>query len=213
MPWCGRNHRCRPGERRDPYAAAEIIWRDGCRLSLDNNRLGLWVPAFAGTTSRMWLSEMADLLAVNPRIRIPQNVFLHLAHGVARQLFHHEHPLRHLELGQPPLEPLQHRGFSDRRTLGADQHGGDALAEIGMRHADHGGLDHAGHGVDLAFDFLGVDVEAAGDHEILAAADDMDVALAVDLAEVAGDEESVAAEFGFCFFRHAPVTPEHVGAL
>src|SRR4029453_11416011 len=45
-------------------------------------------------------------LRINLRIRVPQNVLLHLAHGVARQLFHHEHPLRHLEFGEPPLEPL-----------------------------------------------------------------------------------------------------------
>src|SRR5205085_1153511 len=43
--------------------------------------------------------------------------------------------------------------------------------------------------------------------------DDMHIALAVDLAEVAGNEESVVAKFGFGLFRHAPVTPEHVRAL
>src|SRR5215510_1969281 len=60
--WCGRNHRCRPGESRDPYAAAEIIWRDGCRLSLNNIRPGLWVPAFAGTTSRLLLQKRSPHL-------------------------------------------------------------------------------------------------------------------------------------------------------
>jgi hypothetical protein len=55
--------------------------------------------------------------------------------------------------------------------------GRNALSEIGVRHADHGGFDHARHGVDLALDFLRVDVEAAGDHEILAAAEDVHIAL------------------------------------
>ena len=41
----------------------------------------------------------------------------------------------------------------------------------------------------------------------------MDVALVVDLAEVAGDEEAVAAEFGLGLLRHPPVALEHVRAL
>ena len=60
-------------------------------------------------------------------------------------------------------------------------------------------FDHARHGVDLALDFLRVDVEAAGDHEILAAAENVHIALVVDLAEIAGDEEAVVAEFGLVF--------------
>src|SRR3954463_13388377 len=82
-----------------------------------------------------------------------------------------------------------------------------------MWHADHGGFDHARHGVDLALDFLRIDVETAGDDEILAAAEDVDVALVVDLAEVAGDEKTVVAKFRLGLLRHAPVSPEHVRAL
>src|SRR5206468_12434690 len=86
-------------------------------------------------------------------------------------------------------------------------------AEIGMRHADHGGFDHARHGVDLALDFLRVDVEAAGDHQILAAAENVHIALVVDLAEIAGDEKAVVAEFGLGLLRHPPITLEYVRAL
>ena len=60
-----------------------------------------------------------------------------------------------------------------------------------MRHADDGALDDAGERVDLALDLLRIDVVAAGDDEVLAAPDDVDVAARVDLAEVAGDEEAV----------------------
>jgi hypothetical protein len=35
------NNDCRPGEGRDSYAAAEIVWRDAGRLSLSND--GLWL--------------------------------------------------------------------------------------------------------------------------------------------------------------------------
>ena len=66
-----------------------------------------------------------------------------------------------------------------QRGLAALHHdGGDALAEIGMRHADDGALDDAGDRVDLALDLLRIDVVAAGDDEVLAAADDVDVAAA-----------------------------------
>src|SRR5258708_10317186 len=82
-----------------------------------------------------------------------------------------------------------------------------------MRHADHGGFDHARHGVDLALDFLRIHVEAAGDHEILAAAENVHIAFAVDLAEIAGDEEAVVAEFGFGLLRHPPIALEDVRAL
>src|SRR3954463_8862099 len=44
--------RCRPCERRDPYAAAEIVeTRWWTALPPDNNAPWLWVPAFAGTTA------------------------------------------------------------------------------------------------------------------------------------------------------------------
>src|SRR5262245_20009349 len=120
-------------------------------------------------------------LRVNLRIRIAQNVLLHLAHRIARQVVDDEHALGHLEFGEPPIETLHHGSFRNVSALVADHDRGDALAEIGMGYADHGGFDHAGHGVDLAFDFLRIDVEATGDHQILAAADDVDIALVVDL--------------------------------
>src|ERR1700682_6824127 len=154
-----------------------------------------------------------ELFRVNLRVCIPQYILLHLAHGVARQFVDHEHALRHLEFRQPPVERFQHARFGDFGALVADHDSGDALAEIGMRHADHGGFDHARHGVNLAFDFLRIHIEAAGDHEILAAAENVHVAVTVDLAEIAGDEEAVVAEFGLGLFRHPPVTPEDVRAL
>lgn len=38
---------------------------------------------------------------------------------------------------------FQDRGFVDLRPRLTDWDRGDALTEIGMRHADHGGFDHA----------------------------------------------------------------------
>ena len=91
--------------------------------------------------------------------------------------------------------------------------GRHALAEVRMRDADDRALDDAVELVDLALDFLRVDVVAAGDHEVLAAADDVDVAGLIDLAEVAADEIAVLGELGRRLFRHPPVAFENVRAL
>ncbi len=81
-----------------------------------------------------------------------------------------------------------------------------------MRHADHRAFHHAGQGINLAFHFLGIDIEAAGNHQILAPPHDRDIAIRVDDAEITGDEEAVGAEFGFGLFRHAPIAFEDIGA-
>src|SRR5687768_9805791 len=60
------------------------------------------------------------LLRVNLRVHIPQNILLHLAHGVARQFVDHEHALGHLEFGEPAVERLQHARFGDLGALAAD---------------------------------------------------------------------------------------------
>ncbi|CCD94960.1 conserved hypothetical protein [Bradyrhizobium sp. ORS 375] len=44
-------HRCRPGERRDPYSAAGVVRQGWSDIPPDHISLGLWVPAFAGTTA------------------------------------------------------------------------------------------------------------------------------------------------------------------
>ena len=81
-----------------------------------------------------------------------------------------------------------------------------------MRQADDGGFHHAVDTVDLALDFLRIDIEAAGDDEVLAAADDRYIAIGIDAAEIAGDEEAVGPEFGFRLLRHPPIALEHIGS-
>src|SRR5690606_1633093 len=87
-----------------------------------------------------------------------------------------------------------------------------ALAEVGVRQTDHRALDDAGQRVDLGLHLLRIDVEAAGDDQVLAAADDVDVAVGVDHAQVAGDEVAVGAELGGGLLGLAPVAGEDVGA-
>ena len=81
-----------------------------------------------------------------------------------------------------------------------------------MRDADHGRLGDAGQRVDLALDLLRIDVEAAGDDQVLGAPDDRDVAARVDPSEIAGDEETVGAELGRGLVGHPPIALEDVRA-
>ena len=88
------------------------------------------------------------------------------------------HALRQLELGQPAFERCQYAALVERRARLRDDDGrtpspkslcGTPITALSM---------HARDGVDLGLDLLRIDVVAAGDDEILAAADDVDVAVA-----------------------------------
>ena len=131
-----------------------------------------------------WCVEVPILLA--------QQVLLHLAHGVARQVVDEDDTLRQLELGEPLSSAF--RTSASRRAptfrLGTTT-AVTPSPKSGCGTPITARLDHAGDGVDLALDLLRIDVVAAGDDQVLAAADDVDVAALVDLAEVAGDEEAV----------------------
>ena len=82
-----------------------------------------------------------------------------------------------------------------------------------MRHADHCAFNHALHRINLGFHLFRIDIEAARNDQILAASDNVDIALCIDLAEIARDEKPVGAEFGSGFFRHPPIALEHVRAF
>src|SRR4029078_12467222 len=75
-----------------------------------------------------------------------------------------------------------------------------------------GGFGDAGQLVADAFDLGRVDVVAAADDQVLAAADDGDVAQGVDHADVAGAKPAVGAELGARLLGHAPVAGEDVRA-
>ncbi len=74
-----------------------------------------------------------------------------------------------IKLGEPLAEQLDDVALAWRLLArqGSDD-GDDALAEIGVRHADHGRLVDAGQAVELFLDLLGIDVEPTGDDQVLA---------------------------------------------
>src|SRR5579863_6377396 len=127
--------------------------------------------------------ELAELLA--------DQVFLHLAHGVARQLLDKEHPLGVFELGELIGKSVQHIAFCQGGVLRSHNTGGHAFAEVAMRQANYRRLDHTRQFIDQTFDFLGIDIEAATDDQVLVAPQNMDITLVVDAADIPGDEETV----------------------
>ena len=87
---------------------------------------------------------------------------------------------------------------------------GDAFAEIGVGNADHRRFLDARDFVDVSFDLLRIDVEPAGDDQVLGAADDGNAAGLVHNRHVPGDEKTVVAELGGGLVGHPPITLEHV---
>ena len=80
-----------------------------------------------------------------------------------------------------------------------------------MQHADHRALGHAVHLVQEGLHLGRVHVVAAADHQVLAATHELDVAVLVEAAHVAGLEPAVVGEVVARLVGHAPVAAEHVG--
>ena len=78
------------------------------------------------------------------------------------------------------------------------------LAPLLVGQPEHGALDHVGMGVEDRLHLGGVDVDAAGDDQVLAAAVEPDRAVVVHPAEVA-DGDQVAAPGGGRLLRRPPV--------
>src|ERR1019366_7339870 len=65
--------------------------------------------------------------------------------------------------------------------------------------------------IDQALDLLGINIETTADDQVLVAPDDADIALRIHGSQIAGDEKTVGAEFGFRLVRHPPIALEHIG--
>ena len=79
-----------------------------------------------------------------------------------------------------------------------------------MRHADDSAFEHAWLGIQHQFDFFGVDVVSAGNDQIFVAPQNVDVAVFVDLPQIASNEEPVASQLGRGFLGHLPIALEYV---
>ena len=68
------------------------------------------------------------------------------------------------------------------------------LAELRIGNAEHGAVGDAGHGDQHRLDLGRIDVDAAGDHHVVLAVDDVEIAVGVEIAHVAQRPEAVALE-------------------
>ena len=117
-----------------------------------------------------------------------------LAGGVAGQR-RHELPLgRHLEARQRGAREGP-QFLAGRRVgrVGRDHEGLDGLAEQPVRHADHRGLGYQGMLEQPVFDLHRVDVLAAPDDHVPAPADQVEVAVVVEPAQVTRAQPAVGA--------------------
>ena len=109
--------------------------------------------------------------------------------------------------GEGITKPVEHRC---RIKVSTNDNCDNSFAKIIMRHADDRAFADAGQRVNGVLDFLWIDVVAASDYQILAASDDVDIALRVNLAEVSSDEPAAFAKFGCGLFGVAPISGEYI---
>src|SRR6185436_17541595 len=146
-------------------------------------------------------------------IALAEHGLLYLAHRVARQVIDEVHRFRDLVVGQRILHCADDGGGIETGVFLRHYDRCDRFAEIGIRDTDHRRLGHAGNSVENQLDLPGIDVVAAADDQVLGAADDGEIALAVECADIAGAEVTVLCKFLARFLRHAPVTRKHVFTL
>ena len=85
------------------------------------------------------------------------------------------------------------RGIRFRLDAGAQP-----FAEFVVGDAEHRAVAHAGHADQHVLDLGGIDVDAAGDHHVALAVAQEQIAVRVEVADVADADETVAAGFGAC---------------
>src|SRR5687767_13280582 len=126
-------------------------------------------PSWPGWTLAGSSDRRPLAFAEAARITLPKQVLLDLPHGVAGQGVDQEHSFGPLVAGEAPGQSAEDRFFLQRRARPGDRHRHHALAEIGVRDPDHRAFRHSREGLDRRFHLGRIDVEAAGDDEILLA--------------------------------------------
>src|SRR5690606_23095704 len=111
----------------------------------------------------------------------------HLAGAGARQLRADVDVLRGLHAAEAAAAEIAERVEIDGGAGGRLDDGGDRLAPLLVRDAEHRAFAHSGEGEDAALDLRRVDVEPAADDHVLLAVDDVDEAVLVLEAHVAGE--------------------------
>src|SRR5712672_4085114 len=103
---------------------------------------------------------------------------------------------RHLVVGELCLEAGAKGGDIERSAGLRLHHRHQRLAEFLIGNAEHRAIMDAGNGVQRRLDLGRIDVDTAGNHHVALAVTDKDIAVLVDIADVAGRNESLAINLG-----------------
>ena len=106
---------------------------------------------------------------------------------------------RHLVVGQRRLELAADGSEIERHARLRLHHRHQRLAEFGVGNAEHRAIMHARQRVQRGFDLGRIDVDAARDHHVALAVADEDVAVLVDVTDIARGDEAVAIDLGALF--------------
>src|SRR5438105_1269120 len=128
---------------------------------------------------------------------LTQNGFLYFSHGVARKFIHNEDALWKLVPREPFCELPNCHSFIELCIRLENHNRRDGFPEVRMRQADHRRFAHALQRIDLCLDLFRIDIQSAGDDDILCAANDVEITLIINSTEIGGDEEATDAE-RFC---------------
>src|ERR1700736_3285637 len=123
-----------------------------------------------------------------------------LAGVLARQIFLDFDVFWHLVIGQRRLELRSNISRIQRYACLWFDHRHQRLAEFLVGDAEHRAVMHAGNRMQRGFDFGRIDVDPARDHHVALAVADEDVAVLVDVADIARGDKTVALDLG-AFFR------------
>src|SRR5580698_2733396 len=141
------------------------------------------------------------VLQIEARKSRSQRIFLYLAHGISRQLLEQQYPFWYLVPREPRTDGINDASLRQAGVGLANDNCRYSLAKIRMRNPEDGAFQHASQRIQLQLDLLGVDIVATADHEILCAADDMDIAVSVDPTEISGFKPAIRSKFVARFLR------------
>ena len=145
-------------------------------------------------------------------VRIAQAPLEDLAQLLARQRVGEFDHARHLVVGDALAQEALHRLALDRCAVVRLHVRGERLAELGVGNAEHRAVGDLRHGDEHRLDLGRIDVDAAGDHHVGLAVADVEIAVAIEVADVADRHEPVAVD-RFAVLRPVDVGEVRVGGL
>src|SRR6267378_4245723 len=159
-----------------------------------------WTPDQQRTASRCAASGARQALVTSnppPRpfpIGIAQPALEYLAGVLAWQIGMNFDVLWHLVVGERGLELRADNSDIQRHPCLRFHHGHQRLTEFVVGNPEHRAVVYPGDRMQRGFDFSRIDVDAARDHHVALAVADEDIAVFIEIADIARGDEPVALD-------------------